>query len=78
VDFLLATIETGYSGWFVLDQFTYRMDPVEGLRLSKEFFANAMKKALFIYRQREELEKAREVGDQVKVLDIVKKALYNI
>jgi len=78
VDFLLATIETGYSGWFVLDQFTYRMDPVEGLRLSKELFANAMKKALFIYRQREELEKAREIGDQVKVLDIVKKALYNI
>jgi len=78
VDFLLATIETNYSSWFVLDQFTYRMDPIEGLRLSKELFANAMKKALFIYRQRSELEKAREVGDQSKVLDIVKKVLYNI
>lgn len=77
IDFLYATIDTGYTGWYILDQFTYRMDPVDGMRLSKEFFANAMKKALEIYRHRDELEKAREIGDQAKILDLVKKILYN-
>ena len=60
----------------MLDQFTYRMDPVEGLRLSKELFANCMKKALAIYRQRDELEKIRALGDQAKVIDLVKKIIY--
>ncbi|MEM0005780.1 MAG: sugar phosphate isomerase/epimerase family protein [Ignisphaera sp.] len=77
IDFLYATIDIGYTGWYILDQFTYRMDPVDGMRLSKEFFANAMKKALEIYRHRDELEKIREAGDQAKVLDLVKKILYN-
>jgi len=76
IDFLYATIDIGYKGWYILDQFTYRMDPIDGLRLSKEFFANAVKKALEIYRHREELEKYREIGDQAKVLDLVKKILY--
>ena len=77
IDFLYATIDTGYTGWYILDQFTYRMDPVDGMRLSKEFFANSMKKALEIYRHRDELEKARELGNQAKILDLVKKILYN-
>lgn len=77
IDFLYATIDIGYTGWYILDQFTYRMDPVDGMRLSKEFFANAMKKALEIYRHKDELEKIREAGDQAKVLDLVKKILYN-
>lgn len=77
IDFLLATIETGYEGWYVLDQFTYRMNPVDGLRLSKELFANAMKKALEIYRHRDELEKLRATGDQAKVIDLVKRIIYN-
>ena len=76
IDFLYATIDTGFSGWYILDQFTYRMDPVEGLRLSKELFANCMKKALAIYRQRDELEKIRALGDQAKVIDLVKKIIY--
>jgi xylose isomerase len=77
IDFLLATLEIGYRGWYVLDQFMYRMDPVEGLRLSKELFVNAMKKALAIYKHRDLLEEARASGDQVRVLDIVKKIIYN-
>lgn len=76
VDFLYATVDTGFGGWYILDQFTYRMNPVEGLRLSKELFANCMKKTLEIYRHREELEKLRFTGDQAKVVDFVKKILY--
>ncbi|MEM0371555.1 MAG: sugar phosphate isomerase/epimerase family protein [Ignisphaera sp.] len=76
VDFLYATIDTGFDGPYILDQFTYRMDPVDGLRLSKEFFANSMKKALEIYRHRDVLEKTRDTGDQVKVLDLIKKIIY--
>ena len=77
IDFLLATIEIEHSGWYILDQFMYRMDPVEGLRLSKELFVNTVKKALALYRSKDVLEKARATGDQAKVLDIVKKILYN-
>ncbi|MCS7112238.1 MAG: sugar phosphate isomerase/epimerase [Ignisphaera sp.] len=77
IDFLYATIDVGYNGWYILDQFTYRMDPVDGMRLSKEFFVNAMKKALEIYRHRDEIEKVREGGDEAKVLDLVKEILYN-
>jgi hypothetical protein len=36
-----------------------------------------MKKALAIYKHRDLLEEARTSGDQVRVLDIVKKTIYN-
>ena len=75
VDFLYAAIDTGYEGWFGLDQFTYRLNPVEGMRLSKELFANLMKKALLIYAKKDELEKTRAEADQAKVLDLVKKII---
>ncbi|RLG77424.1 MAG: sugar phosphate isomerase/epimerase [Thermoprotei archaeon] len=77
IDFLYSTIEVGFDGWYILDQFTYRLDPVEGIRLSKELFANSMKKALEIYRHRDRLEKARDVGRQEKVIDVVKRIIYN-
>ena len=73
IDFLYATIETGYQGGYVLDQFPYRMDPVESLRLSKEFFANAMRRALELYRRRDEFERIRDSGDQAKILGYLKK-----
>ena len=73
IDFLYASIDIEYNGWFAEDQFTYRMDPVGGMRLSKELFGNLMKKALRIYSRKKELEEIRETGDQVKILDFVKK-----
>ncbi len=76
IDFCYAALDTGYDGWFGEDQFTYRMEPVTAIRLSKEFFANAMKKALLIYKERDEIQKARDNGDQGKVLDIVKEIVY--
>ena len=76
IDFCYAAIDTGYDGWFGEDQFTYRMEPVSAMRLSKEFFANAMKKALLIYKERENLEKARQHGDQTAIMDIVKEIIY--
>lgn len=76
VDFLYALMDTGYDGWYVLDQFTYRLNPVDGLRLSKEFFANLYKRALTLALSRNEFENLRNIGDQAKVLDYVKKIMY--
>lgn len=75
VDFIYAAIDTGYEGWFGEDQFTYRMDPVKAMYLSKEFFANLTKKALLIYSKRDELEKVREAGDQAEIINFVKKII---
>ncbi len=75
VDYLYAAIDIGYDGWFAEDQFTYRMDPTEAMKLSKEFFGNLMKKALLIYAKKEELEKARETGDQAEILNLIKKII---
>ncbi|HXG25079.1 MAG TPA: sugar phosphate isomerase/epimerase family protein [Chthonomonadales bacterium] len=73
VEFCYAAIDTGYDGWFGEDQFTYRMDPVRAMALSKEFFANAMKRALQIYAVRDQLEAAQATGDAANTIDVVKK-----
>ncbi|MEM2088219.1 MAG: sugar phosphate isomerase/epimerase family protein [Thermoproteota archaeon] len=73
VDFIYSAIDTGYEGWFGEDQFTYRMDPVKAMYLSKEIFANLTKKALLIYTKKDELERVRETGDQAEVISFVKK-----
>ncbi len=77
IEFLYAAIDTGYSGWFGEDQFTYRVDPVVAMRLSKEFFANLMKKALKIYALKDELKSAQLTGDASKTIEIVKKIIFN-
>ncbi|MDO9465592.1 MAG: sugar phosphate isomerase/epimerase family protein [bacterium] len=74
-DFCYAAIDTGYQGWFGEDQFTYRMDPVKAMSLSRELFANVMKKALMIYDRRDELKKAQATGDAGKTIDVVKRIL---
>ncbi|OIO00712.1 sugar isomerase [Candidatus Desantisbacteria bacterium CG_4_10_14_0_8_um_filter_48_22] len=74
-DFCYAAIDTGYSGWFGEDQFTYRLEPIKAMSLSRELFANVMKKALMIYARKDELEKARATGDAGRVIDVVKKIL---
>jgi len=74
-DFCYAAIDTGYDGWFGEDQFTYRMDPVKAIALSRELFGNVMKKALVIYARKDELEKAQATGDAGRTLDVVKKVL---
>ncbi len=75
VDFCYAAIITGYGGWFGEDQFTYRQDPVRAMTLSREMFANLMKKALIIYKRRDALNKARAGGDSSLVIDVVKDVL---
>jgi len=74
-DFCYAAIDTGYQGWFGEDQFTYRMDPVKAMSLSRELFANVMKKALMIYASQDELKKAQATGDAGKTIDVVKRIL---
>ncbi|MBO3763448.1 MAG: TIM barrel protein [Candidatus Brockarchaeota archaeon] len=77
VDFIYAAIDTNYNGWFGEDQFTYRVDPVKAMYLSKEIFANLAKKALLIYSKKEELERVRESGDQAEVINFVKKIILS-
>ncbi len=74
-DFCYAAIDTGYEGWFGEDQFTYRMEPVQAMSLSREFFANIMKKALLIYKRRAALRKAQATGDAGRTMEVVKKIL---
>lgn len=76
VDFCYAAIDTGYDGWFGEDQFTYRTEQVVSMRLSMEFFANCMKKAMKIYAKREDLEKAQSSGDAANTIQVVKRILY--
>ena len=73
VEFCYAAIDTGYEGWFGEDQFTYRMDAVKAMSLSRELFANMMKKALLIYAHKEELQEAQASGDAGNTIDVVKR-----
>ncbi|MEW6203530.1 MAG: sugar phosphate isomerase/epimerase family protein [bacterium] len=74
-DFCYAAIVTGYDGWFGEDQFTYRQNPVKAMSLSREIFANVMKKALLIYKRRDALKKSQSSGDSSAVIDVVKDIL---
>jgi xylose isomerase len=76
VEFCYAAIDTGYDGWFGEDQFTYRTGQVESMRLSREFFANCMKKALRIYARRDELAAAQATGDAARAIQVVKRDIY--
>lgn len=76
VEFCYAAIDTGYSGWFGEDQFTYRTDQTISMRLSMEFFANCMKKALKIYAQKSALKAAQDSGDAIQSIQLVKKIIY--
>lgn len=77
VDFCYAAIDTDYQGWFGEDQFTYRTEQVESMRLSREFFANCMKKALMIYAKKTELQEAQATGDAGRTIQLVKRIIYN-
>lgn len=77
VEFCYAAVDTGYDGWFGEDQFTYRTEQVISMALSREFFANCMKKALKIYTMRPSLAKAQATGDAVNTIQLVKKIIYN-
>lgn len=76
VEFCYAAIDTGYDGWFGEDQFTYRTEQVTAMRLSMEFFANCMKKALLIYAKRDELIRAQATGDAAQTINVVKRIIY--
>lgn len=77
VEFCYAALDTGYDGWFGEDQFTYRTEQTVSMRLSREFFGNCMKKALMIYAKRPELAAAQASGDAVRMIEVVKRIIYN-
>jgi xylose isomerase len=74
-DFCYAAVDTGYEGWFGEDQFTYRTDAVKSMRLSRELFANIMKKALAIYARKDQLTKAQATGDAAETIEVVKRIM---
>ena len=74
-DFCYAAVDTGYEGWFGEDQFTYRTDAVKSMSLSRELFANVMKKALRIYARRDELARAQATGDAAETIAVVKRIM---
>ena len=76
VEFCYAAVDTGYDGWFGEDQFTYRTEQTISMHLSREFFANCMKRALVIYADRERLHAAQATGDAIQTIQVVKKAIY--
>lgn len=76
IDFCYAAIDTDYQGWFGEDQFTYRIEPVKAMSLSREFFGNCIKKALLIYSRKKQLLEAQATGDAGKTLDIVKEVIF--
>jgi xylose isomerase len=75
-EFCYAALDTGYDGWFGEDQFTYRTEQVKSMRLSMEFFANCMKKALKIYAVKKDLDSAMSTGDAARTIDVVKRIIY--
>jgi xylose isomerase len=77
IEFCYAAIDTDYDGWFGEDQFTYRTDQVISMRLSREFFANCMKKALMIYARKDELSRGQATGDAIPTIECVKRIIYN-
>jgi len=76
VEFCYAAIDTGYDGWFGEDQFTYRTEQTISMHLSREFFANCMKRALVIYADRSRLHAAQATGDAIQTIQVVKRAIY--
>ena len=74
-DFCYAAVDTGYPGWFGEYQFTYRMEQVKAMSLSKELFANVMKKALRIYAIKDKLAAAQATGDAGRTIDVVKEII---
>ena len=46
------------------------------MKLSKEFFANAMKKALSIHARRDDLRRAQATGDAAETNDVEKRIIY--
>ena len=77
VDYIYATIDTGFDGYFAEDQFTYRDDPTEAMALSREFFANIARRALLIWKDRDLLIKAQARGDGPSVLNVLKRTILS-
>lgn len=47
------------------------------MRLSRESFANCMKKALKIYAKKSDLDRAVASGDAAQTINVVKKIVYS-
>lgn len=71
VEYLYTTFVLGYDGYYSQDQFTYREDPTRAMERSLINFANLALKAVRVYTQQEELDRARRAGTGPDILDVV-------
>ena len=75
VEYLFTTFVRNYQGYYSQDQFTYRDDPTRAMERSMINFANLALKAVRLYAQREQLDKARAAGTGPDILDVVSPVL---
>lgn len=76
-DYLYATLDCGFDGYYSEDQFSYRDDPIQAMALSRELFANVMKRALLVFREREVLQTAQAKGDGPSILHAIKRTILD-
>lgn len=75
VEYLFTTFVRNYRGYYSQDQFTYRDDPTRAMERSMVNFANLALKAVRLYGQREQLDRARAAGTGPDILDVVSPVL---
>ena len=75
VEYLYTTFVRDYRGYYSQDQFTYRDDPARAMERSMINFANLALKAVRIYADQANLDRAREQGTGPDVLDVVSPVL---
>jgi xylose isomerase len=71
VEYLYTTFVLGYGGYYSQDQFTYREDPTRAMERSMINFANLACKAVRIYAQQGDVDRARRAGTGPDILDVV-------
>ena len=74
VEFLYHTIRTGYDGYYGLDMYPFREDPVRTTELSIKNLKSMIKMAQSI--DPGELEAAQETMDSVATQEVVRKLIY--
>ena len=75
MEYLYTTFVRNYQGWYSQDQFTYREDPTRAIERSMINFANLALKAVRIYADQANLDRARAKGTGPDVLDVVSPVL---
>ncbi len=76
-EYLYAAVDTGFDGWFraACPEDAERI--VRATTIALELFANALRRALLVYRDKDVLLRAQSVGGPESALDAVKRAMVS-